>query len=84
MLENLKKLILSKYLTSLIRTLMVMLGTWLIAKGINQEVVGSFVSASTELLVALATILLAQLWSWIEKRGMLKKIGALEAILSIK
>ena len=80
MLESIKKLIMSKYLHSLVRTLMVALGTYLATKGVNQEVVGNFVSAATELLVAIGTILLAQLWSWIEKRGLLKKISILEGI----
>lgn len=68
MLEWLKKLAINKYAGSLIRTALVALGAYLTAKlGLEKGMVDAFVQSTTELLLSLLPIVIAQVWSLIEK-----------------
>lgn len=63
----LKELLLSKYLGSFIRHALTVTSGFLLSLGIQPEVVESFEKSGAIVLTALATYLLAQIWSLKEK-----------------
>lgn len=68
MLEWLKQKILTKYTGSIIRTVLAALGGYLIAQyGLDSEIVEKFISSTTEVLVAVLPLVIAQIWSLIQK-----------------
>jgi len=69
MFDWIKKMILDKYAGSLIRHALGLLSGFLLAIGIQPEVVESFESSAAIVLTALVTYAIAQLWSLKEKKG---------------
>lgn len=68
MLEWLKQKILTKYTGSIIRTALAALGGYLIAQyGLDSELVEQFINNTTEVLVAVVPLIIAQIWSLIQK-----------------
>lgn len=68
MLDWLKKIAINKYAASIIRTALVALGVYLTTRlGIEKGIVDAFIQSTTELLLSLLPIVIAQVWSLIEK-----------------
>lgn len=68
MIKWLQQKLIGKYLASTIRTALAALGGFLIARfGLDEGLVAALIANTTEVILALAPLLLAQIWSWVQK-----------------
>lgn len=68
MIDWIKQLFMSRYLGSIVRHAMTALSGFLLAIGIEPEVVESFASSGTTVLIAVLTYVIAQGFSYLEKK----------------
>lgn len=69
MLDWIKKIIVNKYVASLIRHALTIVAGWLAAIGLSEELIHQFTVANFEVLLAVALWLVAQGWSLLEKKN---------------
>lgn len=68
MLEWVKKMLISKWAGSAARHLMSVVAGFLLAIGVAPELVEKFTASGSEILVAVIVYLVAQAWSFAEKK----------------
>ena len=73
MIAYIKKIFASRYAHSLARTVMSAIAGYLLATGVDPELVNNFQEPASELLAAVAVILVTQGWSFIDKAKTEKK-----------
>ena len=69
MIDKIKEFFTNKLVQSIIRKLMVLVSGWLLALGVDPQVVQSFTDSGTAVLIAVALYLIAQLWSLVQKKA---------------
>jgi hypothetical protein len=67
-IEKIKVFITNKYLSSTIRRLLDVVGAWLVMSGVDEKTASDFENISMKVIEGLLTILVSQLWSWVDKQ----------------
>lgn len=68
-ISKIKEAIVGKYLKSTVRHSVGLLGGVLLGIGLDPELVKEFIPAAQEIAVGSALFILAQVWSWFDKKS---------------